>query len=166
MCQLTIGALKAARRRGVVIGGWAKLSIDMLKGPEMQPLREYAEKNVIFVDKAPHSWLFTRCSCAVIHGGIGTLVKCWQCGIPPIVCPVGVDQPFNGSVNSVLGCGVHAPLVDECSPDALGYSINVVAGSPWYRSRAAYVKSILQKEDGTLNAAKHIEGILDGLGGK
>ena len=39
---------------------------------ERKLLYEYAKNHVLFLQSAPHDWLFPRCSVTVHHGGAGT----------------------------------------------------------------------------------------------
>lgn len=42
----------------------------------------------VFPVKAPHAWLFPRCSCVVHHGGLGTTEATLRAGIPSASCRI------------------------------------------------------------------------------
>merc|ERR1712039_561752 len=70
-------------------------------------LQRYADENILFLDQAPHEWLFPRCACTVHHGGAGTTAAALRAGVPTIVVPLGYDQPIHGEWVAKLGVGVH-----------------------------------------------------------
>jgi rhamnosyltransferase subunit B len=49
--------------------------------------------------------LLPRVQALVHHGGIGTIARALQAGIPQIICPMTFDQPDNGHRIEVLGAG-------------------------------------------------------------
>lgn len=78
MVLFAVEALQKGRWRGIVLGGSAGLSMEVLEKAcasrsDGQRILEYAKENVLFVEKAPHEWLFPRVSLTVHHGGAGTL---------------------------------------------------------------------------------------------
>jgi sterol 3beta-glucosyltransferase len=92
MAIFAVEALMRSHQRGIVLGGSAGLSMEVLKeavaastatnNEEGQKLLDYAKENVLFVDKAPHEWLFPKVSLTIHHGGAGTLNSTYS----PIVC--------------------------------------------------------------------------------
>mmetsp|Transcript_29447 Transcript_29447/g.43013 ORF Transcript_29447/g.43013 Transcript_29447/m.43013 type:complete len:359 (-) Transcript_29447:441-1517(-) len=81
MTRTAVNSLKLAGMSGIVLGGFAKLDIGMLlkddnetseDNKERELLYEYAKNHVLFLQSAPHDWLFPRCSVTVHHGGAGT----------------------------------------------------------------------------------------------
>lgn len=98
--------LKRLGRRGVFCEGWNS------------PIKKEAiPKNVLVTKGVPHDWLFSRCSLAIHHGGAGTTAARYnqsivrfsilsvKAGIPTIICPLLVDQPFWGRQVMALGVG-------------------------------------------------------------
>merc|ERR1719464_891986 len=90
---------KMNKMRVIILGGWAKLSLQGVKDfiAEAMPddpmgILDYCEKNVLFVDVAPHEWLFQRCAFTVHHGGAGTTQAAVRSGFPTIVTPFSFDQ--------------------------------------------------------------------------
>ena len=82
MVIYAVEVLQKSQQRGIVLGGLAGLSMELLEEAlelstidtkERQQILEYAVENIVFVDKAPHEWLFPRVSLTVQHGGAGTL---------------------------------------------------------------------------------------------
>eukprot|EP00039_Didymoeca_costata_P027869 m.353515 g.353515 ORF g.353515 m.353515 type:complete len:122 (-) comp65587_c0_seq1:45-410(-) len=75
-----VSSLKRSGCRGVILGGWADLNIDMLVVEE-EDLASFAKSNVFVASSVDHSWLFPKCSAIVHHGGAGTLAAALRSGI-------------------------------------------------------------------------------------
>ena len=65
MARLAVGALKLAGKRGVVLGGWAKVGATDLGDAALEA---YAAANVLFLTTAPHVYLFARCAVVCCFG--------------------------------------------------------------------------------------------------
>ena len=79
MALFAVEALVMSNQRGIILGGSAGLSLEMLEragnstnDDDFKQIMDYAKENVIFVDKAPHEWLFSQVSLTIHHGGAGT----------------------------------------------------------------------------------------------
>ena len=96
------------QKRGIILGGWAKLKKEMLYGaPNEAKLLQYVEEgNVFFTDTAPHEWLFPKCSIIVHHGGSGTTAASVRSGNPTIITPVFFDQVDHARFVNEFGIGV------------------------------------------------------------
>merc|ERR1712137_281949 len=154
MVALAVGALKAAGQRGIVLGGNAKLAVDMLKDRE---LLDYAAASVLFVDSAPHEWLFPQCSVTVHHGGMGTTVAALRSGVPTIVTPTIYDQFESARVVQGAGVGLATPAFHKVTHQSLGEAIRKASSDNTLKSRAKELGDALQAEDGLANAAKALE---------
>jgi len=79
MVFFAVEALMMSNQRGIILGGSAGLSMQVLEDAvagnvsSSQQIIDYAKENVLFVDKAPHEWLFPQVALTVHHGGAGTL---------------------------------------------------------------------------------------------
>ena len=88
MVLMATEALRESGQRGIILGGWAQLSQELLeKATKDEALIEYARENILFVNKAPHEWLLPRVSAAVHHGGAGTTNASLRAGVPTIITP-------------------------------------------------------------------------------
>jgi UDP:flavonoid glycosyltransferase YjiC (YdhE family) len=54
---------------------------------------------------APFRELFPRCAAVVHHGGIGTVAKCLEAGVPQVILPIAYDQKDNAVRVKRLGTG-------------------------------------------------------------
>lgn len=131
-----LGAIRRAGARAVLLAGWGGL-------------RSLPDADDVFCAEAlPHDWLFPRVSAAVHHGGAGTTGAALRAGIPAIVVPFTMDQPFWGARVAALGVGPtpipRARLGEERLADALARTIADEA----MRARAAALGERIRAEDG------------------
>jgi len=165
MAVLAVTSLKIAKMRGIVLGGWAELSYDLLEktvgADDELGLCQYAKENILFIQKAPQTWLFPKCSVIVIHGGVGTLACAWLSGAPLIVNPVWMDQFQNSFLNVIMQSGYpYMKSVDESDPYSLGMAIKAASSDPATKRGAQAVQLSMSRDKGIQNAAKHIINVL------
>lgn len=164
MIALAVASLKEAKLRGIILGGWAELNMELLQelvGEEDSlGLVEYAKKNILFIKKAPQVWLFPKCSVVVIHGGVGTLAAAWSSGTPLIVCPVWLDQFTNQWLNTLMGAGVSVKSVDDCSAKELAHAMTVAVTDKRVIQGAQAVQFSMMMDKGIQVATECIDDIL------
>lgn len=149
MTLLCMRALKIAGERGVLCAGWADLSPQHLKGePDEEELLRYADKNVLFVQSAPHVMLFPRCKAIVHHGGAGTLNAAIRSGVPSAICPVATDQFTHSTFVNNHGIGVGLKGWKTATPYQLADAIKRCAESQEIRRAAREMADALRLEDG------------------
>jgi len=116
MLELALDVLRLGCRRGVVIGGWARLQHlgqQLLAGQcllgtseeKSRELADFASANVYFVESIPHVWLLPQCSCFIHHGGAGTLHSAIRAGVPSVVTPIFGDQFESAAAAQRLSAG-------------------------------------------------------------
>lgn len=138
------GALKLSGRRGILATGWGGLE-DLSGHPDIHVL-----------ERAPHAWLFPRCSAVVHHGGAGTTHEGLRWGRPSVLCPLGVDQPYWGRRVEALGAGP-APLAQKhLTAERLAQALDE-AHTPAVRARAEELGEALRAEPGAQGAAEIVE---------
>ena len=60
---------------------------------------------MLALPEVPHGHLLPRVAAIVHHGGAGTTAAAFRAGIPQVVVPHMVDQPYWGRRVRSLGCG-------------------------------------------------------------
>merc|ERR1712232_1274751 len=81
--------------------------LDAIKNQKLQQkLRDFAEKNVLFISSCPHELLLPHVSCIVHHGGAGTTNASLRSGAPTIITPVFWDQYDYAHLVKTKGVGV------------------------------------------------------------
>ena len=159
MTLLCLRALKLTGERGILLRGWSKMSLDDLEGePDEADLRAYCAAKVLFVDTAPHRWLFPQCQVIVHHGGAGTLNASALSGRPTLIAPIFCDQPAHSELLNQRGFGVGLFSMATTKPRELAEAIEKCINSPDIQQKAKEVAQELAKEDG---AGRLVEVIKD-----
>ncbi|HEU4325147.1 MAG TPA: glycosyltransferase [Roseiflexaceae bacterium] len=141
--DLALRALELSGRRGVLMRGWGGLD-----AADLPP-------NVRMIDGAPHDWLFPRTAAVVHHGGAGTTAAGLRAGVPSVIVPFFVDQPFWAERVAALGVGPTPIPRARLTAESLARAIEQAA-APTMRRRAAAVGNIIAAENGVARAAEFI----------
>jgi sterol 3beta-glucosyltransferase len=144
MTNLALKALELAHMRGILASGWGGIS------------KEVLPQTVINIDYAPHDWLFPRMAAAVHHGGAGTTGAALRAGIPCIIIPHMMDQPFWGQRVADLGVGPQPIPRNKLTLDRLAVAISQAVNDHQIRQRAVALGECIRAEDGIGQAVKVI----------
>ncbi len=148
LTRLVIQALRAVGRRGVLLGGWARLG------------RGARPDDILVVDEVPHTWLFPRCAAVVHHGGAGTTAAALHAGVPAVVVPYLMDQPFWGRRVAALGVGPRPIPRRKLTAAALAQALDRALHDAAMRARAAALGQALRAADGLGQAARLVEAYI------
>ncbi|MCB1517946.1 MAG: glycosyltransferase family 1 protein [Hyphomicrobiaceae bacterium] len=146
--KILIDALRKWGGRAIVGRGWGGINIDEL--PD----------TVFPVENAPHDKLFEHVSAVVHHGGAGTTSAGLHKGLPTMIVPQTVDQPFWGKRVYDLGCGPEPVKIKKLTADLLASRLIDLENNPSYRKTAEALAQRLAQEDGPGNAIKIINRLL------
>ncbi|MFC4108332.1 glycosyltransferase [Micromonospora zhanjiangensis] len=137
--KVAVEAVRAQGHRVILSRGWAGLAL-----PDDRD-------DCFVVGEVNHQVLFGRVAAAVHHGGVGTTTTAARAGVPQVVVPQMVDQPYFAGRVAELGIGAAhdgpTPTVDSLSA-ALGTAL-----APRTRERAAAVAGTI-RTDGAAVAAR------------
>lgn len=136
LAAVVIEALSMAGERGLLLTGWGGMHA------QSRP------DNVFMVDSAPHSWLFPRMAAVVHHGGAGTTGEGLRAGVPSVIVPFIVDQPFWGRRVRVLGVGPEPIPRNSLTSGKLAHAIHEAVTNPRIRESAATIGTAIRSEDG------------------
>ncbi|WP_343421060.1 glycosyltransferase [Candidatus Flexifilum breve] len=146
--QIALEALRRSGQRGVLASGWGGLK------PTELP------DNVHLISALPHSWLFPRMAAVVHHGGAGTTAAGFRAGVPSIIVPFGLDQPFWGSRAVAVGVGPRPIPRKQLTGARLGEAITAAVTDQGMRQQAADLGQKIRAEDGVDSAVASIERYL------
>jgi sterol 3beta-glucosyltransferase len=143
--RLLLDGLRQAGQRAVILTGWDGWSV-----AERSPDR-------LFLQSAPHDWLFPRCSAIIHHGGAGTTAAALRSGRPNLVLPLAVDQPF--WAGCIHACGASpAPLAARTLTAAqVAAAVGQALESEAIRRNAASLGAAIRSEAGLEKAIEIID---------
>ncbi len=144
LTELVLGAVRDAGVRAVLLSGWGGLG-----GPG-------AADDVYVADELAHDLLFPRMTAVVHHGGAGTTGAGIRAGVPSLVVPFGVDQPFWGSRVAALGVGPRPIPRKRLTRTLLADGLRVAVGDRAMAGRAAALGQRVRVEDGVAAAVEVI----------
>jgi sterol 3beta-glucosyltransferase len=145
MTRLVVNALAASGQRGVLASGWGGLHAESL--PEtIFPIREI-----------PHSWLFPQMAALVHHGGMGTTAAGLRSGIPAVILPLGVDQPFWADRVQRLDVGIRSAGYFKITTERLAADITRAVSDNTLRGKAAALGKRIRAERGVEKAVELIQ---------
>lgn len=122
-------------------------------------LVEEPDEHTLFVDDEPHELLFPRMRTVVHHGGAGTTAEALRSGIPQVVLPFVLDQPFFGRRVHEIGVAGEPVPVEEASAERVAHLLRQAAEAP-VRRRALEVGALVRAEGGAESAAERLERFL------
>lgn len=137
-------ALAHTRQRGIILTGWGG----------REPIEDDA--NLLYLDAAPHDWLFSRCKCVIHHGGAGTTAAGLRAGIPNIVIPHAIDQPFWAKRVAAIGAGPTPIDLAKLSVETLSAALAQTEDAA-LRAHAREIGRLIRAEDGVGTAVQLIE---------
>jgi UDP:flavonoid glycosyltransferase YjiC (YdhE family) len=149
MTTLIVQALAQSGQRGIITSGWSALG------------QESNLPDTIYATQAiPHDWLFSQVSVAVHHGGVGTTGAALRAGIPSVIIPFVVDEPFWAWQVNQLGAGTPGIPPKQLTAERLAAALDTAANDKTLRKRAAQLGIQIQSEQGVERAVdifhKHI----------
>ena len=142
LSRLVHGAAIDADVRVVLVGGWGGLALEN-------------DDTVRTIDAVPFEWLYHHVAAAVHHGGAGTTGASFRAGIPAVVVPFAMDQPFWGARVAALGAGPAPIARKRLTRDRLAEAIRS-ALAPTVRRRAAELGARIRAEDGVGEAVRRL----------
>jgi UDP:flavonoid glycosyltransferase YjiC (YdhE family) len=142
LAGMVVEALAQSAQRGVLVTGWGGIR------PEDLP------ETVFVLESAPHSWLFPHMAAVVHHGGAGTTAEGLRAGVPSVIVPFVLDQPFWGARVHAMGLGP-APIPQKhLTAEHLAQAIRIAVTDPAVKEHAARAGAAIRAEDGVSNAVR------------
>lgn len=145
LTELVRDAVAKVGVRAVLLSGWGGL-------------RELpASAHIHSAAALPHDWLFSRVSATVHHGGAGTTGAALRAGVPSVVVPFTMDQPFWAARVAALGVGPEPIPRARLTSARLARAIERALADDALRERAARLGALLRAEDGVSAAVSVLE---------
>ena len=144
--SVVMNTLRQTKTRAIVAKGWGALSAAA------------SADGIHVLERAPHDWLFPKCSAVVHHGGAGTTHEGLRWGRPSLVCPVFGDQPFWGRTVERLGAGPAPIFLRKLNEDGFANALETLQLET-IQDQALSLSGPIQAERGAEAAADLIEAI-------
>ncbi|TMD78157.1 MAG: glycosyltransferase family 1 protein [Chloroflexi bacterium] len=163
---VTAGSVAPEER--ALFAAYYQISIDSILACGARALVINAPTNTLFPERreevlhlpfAPFSEVFPACAAVIHHGGIGTIAQCLRAGIPSLVVPGGVDQPFNAAQVVQRKAGLWIPRKHYTTKRA-EHALKAHLSTPDYGKRTREMQAQILQEDGVATLCTAVEQIL------
>jgi len=125
----------------------------IIVAPRIESATTHAGPGILRLNYAPFDRLFPKCRAIVHHGGIGTMAKGLQAGLPQLIVPRAYDQFDNAARAVRLGFGLDLRYRNLHRADK---KLSVLLSNPGYATRA---RSLGQKTSRAPDIAVWLENI-------
>jgi MGT family glycosyltransferase len=105
----------------------------------------------------PHRALLPHADLVVTHGGMGTIMAAFACGIPLVCVPLGRDQPGNARRVVELGAGIAVP--EDATSELIASAVKGAFGSAAVREAAARMRRDVESYGGGAVAVAALEAV-------
>jgi UDP:flavonoid glycosyltransferase YjiC (YdhE family) len=130
----------------------------LIHAPEVDISAEQRE-DVLQVSFAPFSQVFPECAAVIHHGGIGTIAQCLRAGVPSLVVPGGMDQPFNAAQVVQCKAGLWIPR-KRYTVGRAEKALKALLSTPIYQESAREIQAQVVQEDGVAVLCSAVEKVL------
>lgn len=130
----------------------------VVNAPENIAFSEQRDE-VLQLPFVPFSEVFPACAAVIHHGGIGTIAQCLRAGVPSLVVPGGVDQPFNAAQVVQRKAGRWIPRKHYTMRRA-EHALKALLTTPDYGKRVREIQAQILQEDGVATLCSAVEQIL------
>jgi UDP:flavonoid glycosyltransferase YjiC (YdhE family) len=141
----TLAALADLGRRALLVGD--------MEGHQVPP-------DVFAISDAPYGWLFPKLAAVVHHGGAGTTAATLRAGVPAVIVPFDVDQPFWARQVARLGTASEPLPPARATVQRLTRALDAALNEVSLRERAHAIGSRIRSEDGTGAAVAAVERLV------
>jgi sterol 3beta-glucosyltransferase len=145
LARTVVEAARRAGQRVLLLSGWGAFDPDSVRGDD-----------VLVVDRLPHDWLLPRVRAFVHHGGVGSSAAAYRAGVPQVVVPFCLDQPFWGYRAVTLGVAPASIPIQDLQVDSLARGIANAVEDPRYGIRAQELAGSIAHDDGIRTGAEFL----------
>ncbi len=140
--QKIVNALLKTRNRGIIITGNSGINMT-------------SSENILIKNFLPHDAIFGKSKGILHHGGVGTMAAALRSGIPQVIMPFNVDQPFWAKRLYELGYSLKSLKESDSEVEFVSRFEEMNHKDVIIRSEKIAV--IIKQENSNMQAVKHIE---------
>lgn len=148
-CGMLARICECKKYRLVVGSGWAKTG-ESLQGNDRLFLMQKA---------IPHHLIFPHCNAVIHHGGSGTTHSVARAGVPQLITPLLLDQPYWAYRVQELGLGPERVKIAKVSESDLERRIIDLVTNPAYKMNATTLSEQIKSENGVESMCDYIESL-------
>ncbi len=145
-CEQLLSICQKQKYKLVVGSGWSKTGTHLTEDKTLYILKE----------AIPHSLIFTHCTAVIHHGGCGTTHSVARSGVPQMIVPLILDQPYWGYRVTQTGTGPQ-PVSIKTKAGLLGKRVADLVTNPSYKKNAEILSEKMKEENGVESFCRYIE---------
>lgn len=107
----------------------------------------------------PHHLIFPHCNAVIHHGGSGTTHSVARAGVPQLITPLLLDQPYWAYRVQELGLGPKRVKIAKISESDLERRIIDLVTNPAYKMNAIALSDRMKSENGVRSMCDYIESL-------
>ena len=145
LARMVAQSVRAAGRRVLLLAGWGAFDAAVVTGDD-----------VLVVDRLPHEWILSRAAAFVHHGGAGSAGAAFRAGVPQVVVPFCLDQPYWGRRAVALGVASESIPIRRLTQARLTRAVRKAVNNPVFAERAGDLASRMRGDDGVADATRFL----------
>ena len=156
--MFTINEAMATSAVEVFVGAAARAATRMIiQCPAAVRARAPRNKDIYYIERAPHGQLFPKCSVIVHHGGAGTTQSSLLARKPSVVVPHAADQFYWGDALFARGVAARPLRRPALAVKPLAERLQWILQRPAITTAAEQIGAQLANEDGCSRIASMVE---------
>ena len=128
-------------------------------GPAMAKESLLLPDNLVAVESAPHTRVFTHADLVITHAGHGTTMRALANGLPLLCLPMGRDQNDNAAKVAYHGAGIR--LSPKARAAAIRRAITRILADPAYRNQARRLQAHILADTQQDTAIEELEALAE-----
>ncbi|MCD8194010.1 MAG: glycosyltransferase [Tannerellaceae bacterium] len=146
-CSWLLDICRSNGYKLIIGSGWSEAGSSLVDDRQVYRLTE----------AIPHSLVFPGCAAVIHHGGCGTTHSVARAGIPQMVVPLLLDQPYWNYRVSQLGAGPAGRKPGRYTYRQLEAQVRDLLTNPLYKQNAAVLGEQIRSENGVYTMCDYIE---------
>ena len=147
LCNALLAACRKLNYKLVVGSGWAHTGEHLTMDDQLFLMKK----------PIPHALIFPHCQAVLHHGGSGTTHSVARAGVPQVVIPLMLDQPYFAYRAHLLGLGPEPIRVKKVTEAELTHKVKELIENPNYRTAAQQLAQQMQTEGGAASFCDFVE---------